>query len=184
MSSNPTSVELSDADCKKGPPISYATSKSSTALISSRDTIKMETPEGESKHTILGDGAEGEEYVKHLMSFNWYSEMLGYKADLEAAAKVTLIEYQSLKKSAKVQPGEKETAKAVRLAKVVAAKKELNKAKIAKSNFACLAYDLFCKLLRDNPETQWDQIVPKMHTKNPWEDLTGVSHGKKPFVFR
>jgi hypothetical protein len=45
-----------------------------------------------------------------------------------------LIAYQSLKKVAKAQPGEKETAKAVRLAKVEAAKEELNKAKIAESS--------------------------------------------------
>ncbi len=65
------------------------------------------------------------------------------------AAKATLIAYQSLKKVAKVQPGpgEKETAKAVRLVKVEAAKEELNKAKIAESTFACLAYDLFRILL-------------------------------------
>ena len=74
-------------------------------------------------------------------------EKLGYEADLEAASKVTLIAYQSLKKAAKVQPGEKETAKAIRLAKVEAAKEELNKAKIDESTFVCLAYDLFCKLL-------------------------------------
>ncbi len=64
MSSNLTSVEISDADCEKGqvsqrPPISYATSKSSTALMSSRDTIKMKTPEGESKQTLLNNGADG-----------------------------------------------------------------------------------------------------------------------------
>jgi hypothetical protein len=147
-------VELSDADCEKGqvtqrPPIAYAQSKSSTALVlvSSRDNIKMKTPKGESKQTLLGDGADGEEYVKHLMSFNRYSEKLGYEADLEAAAKVTLIAYQSLKKVVKVQPGEKEPAKAVRLAKVEAAKAVIEKAKIAKSTFACLAYDLFRKLL-------------------------------------
>jgi hypothetical protein len=74
-------------------------------------------------------------------------EKLGYESDLEAASKVTLIAYQSLKKAAKVQPGEKETAKAIRLAKVEAAKEELNKAKIDESTFVCLAYDLFCKLL-------------------------------------
>jgi hypothetical protein len=145
-------VELSDADCEKGqvtqrPPIAYAQSKSSTALVlvSSRDNIKMKTPKGESKQTLLGDGADGEEYVKHLMSFNRYSEKLGYEADLEAAAKVTLIAYQSLKKAVKVQSGEKETAtaKAARLAKVEAVKAELEKAKIAKSTFACLAYDIF-----------------------------------------
>jgi hypothetical protein len=156
MSSSPTSVELSDADCKKGqvsqrPPILYATSKSSTALISSRDTTKMKTPKGESKQTPLGDGADGEEYVKHLMSFDQYSVKLGYEADLEAASKVTLIAYQSLKKVVKSQPGEKETAKAVRLEKVEAAKEVIEKAKIAKSTFACLAYDLFRKLLRDKP---------------------------------
>ncbi len=30
----------------------------------------MKTPEGESKQTILGNGANREEYAKHLMSFN------------------------------------------------------------------------------------------------------------------
>ena len=179
MSSTLTSVELSHADCEKGqvtqrPPIAYAQSKSGTALMSTRETIKMKTPEGESKQTLLGDGVDGEEYVKHLMSFHQYSEKLGYEADLEAAAKVTLIAYQSLKKAGKVQPGEKETAKATRLAKVEAGKTELEKAKIAESTFACLAYDLFRKLLRDDPETQWYRIVSEMHTKNPWEDLTGA----------
>jgi len=136
----------------------------------------MKTPEGESKQTLLGDGADGEEYAKHLMLFNGYLEKLGYEADLEAAAKVTLIPYQSLKKAVKVQSGEKETAtaKATKLAKVEAAKAEREKAKIAKSTFACLAYDLFRILLQDDPETQWDRIVSKMHTKNPWEELTCV----------
>ena len=87
-------MELSDADCEKGqvtqrPPIAYAQSKSSTALMSTRETIKMKTPEGESKQTLLGNRADGEEYVKHLMSFHQYSEKLGHEADLEAAAKVT-----------------------------------------------------------------------------------------------
>jgi hypothetical protein len=108
------------------------------------------------------------------MSFDRYSEMLGFEADLEAAAKVTLIAYQSLKKAVKVQPGEKETAKAARLVKVEAVKAELEKAKIVESTFVCLAYDIFRKLLRDDPETQWDRIVSKMHTKNPREEMTGV----------
>jgi hypothetical protein len=142
--------------------------------MSTRETIKMNSPEGESKQTLLDDEADGEEYVKHLMSFHRYSEKLGYEADLEAAAKVTLIAYQSLKKAGKVPPGEKETAKATRLAKVEAAKTELEKAKIAESTFAGPAYDIFRKLLRDDPETQWDQIVSEMCTKNPWEDLTGA----------
>ncbi len=107
----------------------------------------MKTPKGEPKQTLLGDWVDGEEYVKHLMSFERYSEKLGYEADLEVASKVTLIAYQSLKKANKLQPGEKETAtaKAGRLTRVEAAKEELEKAKIAESTCACLAYDLFRK---------------------------------------
>jgi hypothetical protein len=133
MTSTLTPVELSDADCEKGqvtqrPPIAYALSKSGTALSATRETIKMKTPEGESKQTLLSDGADGEDYVKHLMSFFRYMEKLGYEADLEAAASVTLIAYQALKKAGKVPPGEKDPAKAIRLAKVEAAKIELEKA--------------------------------------------------------
>jgi hypothetical protein len=45
-------------------------------------------PKGESKQSLLGDGADGEEYVKHLMSFFCFMEKKGYEADLEAASKV------------------------------------------------------------------------------------------------
>ena len=95
----------------------------------------MKNPEGESKQTILGDGADGEEYIKHLMSSDHYLEKLGYKADLKAPSKVTLISYQNLKKALKVQPGgkEKETAKAVRLTKVEAAKEELEKPRLPRA---------------------------------------------------
>jgi hypothetical protein len=74
MSFTPTSQELSNAECKKGqvtqrPPIPYAVSKNGLLLSTSRETIKIKMPEGESKQTLLGNGADGEEYVKHLMSF-------------------------------------------------------------------------------------------------------------------
>ncbi len=79
----------------------------------------------------------------------------------------------ALKKLAKAQHGEKDPAKAKR---VEAAKVRLINAKVAESTPACLAYDLFRKLLRDKPKIQWDQIVTDMHTKNPWEDIKGVKH--------
>jgi hypothetical protein len=94
-------------------------------------------------------------------------EKKGCEADLEAASKVTLSATTALKKHVKAQQWEKDPAKAKRLTKVEAAKERLIKAKIAKSTTACKAYDLFRKLLRNNPETQWDRIVTDMHTKNP-----------------
>jgi hypothetical protein len=103
-------------------------------------------------------------------------EKKGYKADLKAASKVTLSTTTALKKLVKAQTGEKDQAKATRLTKVKAAKVRLINAKVAESTLAYLAYDLFCKLLRDKPEIQWDCFVTEMHTKNHWEDIKGAKH--------
>ncbi len=172
---------MSDADCEKGqftqqPPIPYAVSKNGLLVSTLQETIKVKTPKGESKQTLLGDRADGEEYVKHLMSFFQFMEKKGYKADLEAAAKITLSATTALKRLAKAQTGEKDPAKAKRLTKVEAAKVRLINAKVVESTLACLAYDLFRKLLRDEPEIQWDRIVTEMHTKSPWEDIKGAKH--------
>ncbi len=40
-------------------------------MMTSRETIKIKMPEGDSKQAILGDGADVEEYVKHLMCFEY-----------------------------------------------------------------------------------------------------------------
>ncbi len=177
----PTSQEFSIAECKKGqvtqrPPIPYAVSKNGLLLSTSRETIKIKMPKGESKQTLLGDGADGEEYVKHLMSFTRFMEKKGYKADLEAASKGTLSTTTALKKVVKAHTGEKDPAKAKRLTKVEAAKVRLINAKVAESTLTCLAYDLFRKSLRDEPEIQWDCIVTEMHTKNPWENIKDAKH--------
>jgi hypothetical protein len=103
-------------------------------------------------------------------------EKKGYEKDLEAAAKVTLSATTALKKLAKAQAREKDPAKAKRLTKVEAAKVRLINAKVMESTLVCLAYDLFRKLLRDEPKIQWDYIVTEMHTKTPWENIKGVKH--------
>ncbi len=103
-------------------------------------------------------------------------EKKGYEADLEAASKVTLSTTTALKKHVKAQTREKDPAKAKRLTKSEAAKVRLINTKVAESTFACLAHDLFRKLLRDEPKIQWDRIVTEMHTKNPWEDIKGAKH--------
>jgi hypothetical protein len=154
MSSTPTSYELSDADCEKGQvtqwlSILYAVSKNGLLISTLQETIKVKTPKGESKQTLLGNGVDGEEYVKHLMSYTQFMEKKGYVADLKATAKVTLSASTALKKLAKAQTGEKNPTKSKRLTKVEAAKVRLINAKVAESTIVCLAYDLFCKLLRD-----------------------------------
>ncbi len=156
MSSTPTSYKLSDADCKKKQitqrlPIPYTVSKNGLLVSTSQETIKIKTPKRESKQSLLGNGADREEYVKHLVSFARFMEKKEYGADLKAASKVTLSTATALKKLAKAQAREKDPAKAKRLTEVEAAKVRLINAKVAESMHACLAYDLFCKLLRDKP---------------------------------
>jgi hypothetical protein len=104
MSSTPTSYKLRDADCKKGHvtqwlPIPYAVSKNCLLVSTSQETVKIKTPKGESKQSLLGNGVDGEEYVKHLMSFSQFMEKKGYKADGMVHAYVD----QNLLKSNKIK---------------------------------------------------------------------------------
>ena len=99
-------------------------------------------------------------------------------ADLVEAAKAVLKASLTLTKHSKVPKGESDPDKAVRLIGVKGAEIELiaTKAKVAESTITCLAYDLFRKLTKDDPEIQWDCIVTDVRTKNPWLDLRGVKH--------
>ncbi len=79
MSSTPMSYKLSNADCEKGhvtqrPPTPYAVSKNGLLVSTLQETVKIKTPEGESKQSLLGNGADREEYMKHLMSFFHFME--------------------------------------------------------------------------------------------------------------
>jgi len=145
-------------------------------MMTTRGTVKIKTTEGEHKQAILGDGADGEEYIKHLMSYDRLMEKKEHWADLAEAAKAVLKASLTLKKHSKVPKGESDPDKAVRLIGVKAAERELTAAKVAKSTIICLAHDLFRKLTKDDPEIQWDRIMADMHTKNPWLDLRGVKH--------
>jgi hypothetical protein len=148
MSSIPTSVKLNDFECKKGhvtqqPPIPYAESKAGLLMMTTRGTVKIKMPEGEHKQTILGDGADGEEYIKHLMSFDRLIGKKKHRADLAEADKAVLKVSLTLKKHAKVPKGESDPDKAVRLIEVKAAERELIAAKVVESTIVCLACDLF-----------------------------------------
>ncbi len=87
MSSIPTSNELNNAECEKGhvtqrPPIPHATSKVESTMKASRETIKMKTPEGEVKVTVLGDSPGAEEYLQHLNALLRMLARKKYKVDL------------------------------------------------------------------------------------------------------
>jgi hypothetical protein len=135
-------------------------------MMTTRGTVKIKMTEGEHKQAILDNGADGEEYIKHLMAFDRLMEKKEHKADLAEAARAVLKASLTLKKHVKVPKRESDPEKAARLIEV----------KVVESTITCLAHDLFRKLTKDDPEIQWDRIVADMHTKNPWLDLRGVKH--------
>ncbi len=112
MSSTPTSYKLSNTDCKKGHvtqwlPIPYAVSKNGLLVSTLQETAKIKTPRGESKQSLLGNRVDGEEYVKHLMTFFHFMEKKGYEADLEKASRVTLSATTTLKNAKSSTWGER-----------------------------------------------------------------------------
>jgi hypothetical protein len=181
MSSTPTS-DLSNADCERGhvsqrPPISYAPSKEETAMKASRETIKMKTPEGEVKVAVLGNSPGAEEYLQHINNF---IRMLGRKKieeDMLKLAKAVIGSKAQVRKLKTAPQGEKPAEKTTRLGQLEAATKKLVEAEVFEDAKMATVYDLFCKILKEDPELQWDRIVKDMHTKDPWEDLKGIKHG-------
>ncbi len=112
-------------------------------MMTTRGTVKIKTTEGEHKQAILGDGVDGEEYIKHLMAFDCLKEKKEHKADLAEAARAVLKAILTLKKHTKVPKGESDPEEAARLIKVKAAERELAAAKVVESTITCLAHDLF-----------------------------------------
>jgi hypothetical protein len=153
MSSNPTSNELNDAECKKGhvtqrPPIPYATFKVESTLRASRETIKMKTPEGEVKVAVLGDSPGAEEYLQHLNAFLQMLVRKKFDEDLLKLTKAVTTATALVRKLSKALNGDKGPEMAGRLKLVETTQTELMRAKVGKSAKVGLVYDLFRKGLK------------------------------------
>jgi len=143
----------------------------------SRETIKMKTPEGEVKVAVLGNSPGAEEYLQHINNF---IRMLGRKKieeDMLKLAKAVIGSKAQVRKLKTAPQGEKPAEKTTRLGQLEAATKKLVEAEVFEDAKMATVYDLFCKILKEDPELQWDRIVKDMHTKDPWEDLKGIKHG-------
>jgi len=148
----------------------------------SRETIKMKSAEGEVKVAVLGYSPGAEEYLQHL---NAFSRMLVWNKladDLQNCTKAVVTATAAVRKHSKVPNGEKTSEKARRLSLLEPAERELVTAEVAEAAKVTTVYELFRKGLKEDPELQWDRIVEDMHTRDPWEDLKGVSQEVVPVL--
>jgi len=145
-------------------------------LKASRENVKMKTPEGEVKMAVLGDSPGTEEYLQHLNAFQRVISRKKLDEKMTKWTKAVTVAAALVRKLERIPKEETVAQTTNRLRLWEAAEAELKKAQAHESVEVGLAYDLFCKTLKEDPELQWDRIVNDIHAKDPWEDLRGAKH--------
>jgi hypothetical protein len=170
--------DIKDADCECGrvtqqPPISYAQYKYPKWL-TEPDSVKVKLPQGDHYTcNLMNDASNAETYLK---GFQTYLRVLGEKelcAPLDAATveqKKLIEEFKKFPKAPKKEVTENKVTREVELA---ATKLKLVEATAIHAIAIQACYDLFRKLLADNPHNQWDRIVKDVHESDPWTSLDG-----------
>ena len=138
------------------------------------DSVKVRLPKG-NQYTcdLMNDASIAETYLKWIQV---YLRILGEKdlrAPLDAATGVCKKLLEDLKKFSKVCKREVVENKAVREVELAATKVKLGEATAIHAIAIQACYDLFHKLLADNPRDQWDRIVKEIHESDPWTLLDG-----------
>jgi hypothetical protein len=160
--------DIKDADCEHGrvtqrPPISYAQYKYPKWL-TEPDNVKVKVPQG-NQYTcnLMHDTSNAETYLKW---FQTYLSVLG-KKELRAPLDTATVERKKLleefKKFAKAPKKEVAENKVTRKEALAATKMKLVEATAIHAITIQACYDLFRKLLADDPLTQWDRIVKEVH---------------------
>jgi hypothetical protein len=81
---------------------------------------------------------------------------------------------EEVKKLTKIPKKESVSEKVERELEVVTTGLRFAEAKIEYNSAIGACYDIFCQLLVDEPQVQWDRIITEVHNKDPWTGLDGV----------
>ncbi len=125
---------------------------------------------------LMHDASNAETYLKW---FQTYLHVLGKKelrAPLDAATveqRKLLEEFEKFSKAPKKEVAENKVKQEVELA---ATKLKLVEANAIHVIAIQACYDLFRKLLADDPCDQWDRIVREVHKLDPWMLLDGYKN--------
>ncbi len=170
--------DIKDGDCKRGrvtqqPPISYAQFKYPKWL-TEPDSVKVKLPMGD-QYTcdLIHDASNAETYLKW---FQTYLCVLGKKelrAPLDAATGTLKKLLEDFKKSSKAPKRELAENKVTQEVELADTKVKLVEATAIHAIDIQACYDLFRKLLADDPRDQWDHIVREVHKSDLWTSLDG-----------
>jgi hypothetical protein len=168
---------ITDADCERGrvtqrPPISYAQYKYPKWL-SEPDTVKVRLPQGDQYVcNLMHDASNAETYLKWYQTYLRVLDDQKLRALLDAATKDRKKCLEDMKKLSKVPKREATGDKVTREEDLAITKLELEEATSVHAVAIQACYDLFRKLLADDPLSQWDRIAKEVHESDPWTSLT------------
>jgi hypothetical protein len=124
----------------------------------------------------MGDTSNAETYMKWY--FNYLRVIVERKSDMKllACSETLKRAIEDLKKPSKVPTRESEDQKADRELELAVCKVKSEDPYAKHATAIGVHYDLFCQLLADEPQVQWDHIVEDVHNKDPWTGLNGNKH--------
>jgi hypothetical protein len=182
MSSNLKSPPegLKNTKCKKGtppvrPPIPYVPP---TDLHEKRETeqIKVELPDGTKFQMPTYGSGNNKEYLVFVIAVLQLIEQKETAAKVKEAFTALVEVWKEMSPFFNFPEDESAAEKEVRKKKL----SDLNESLKAKKSFAVeqaqKAYKLFHCFVVGKAQTQWDRIVSKMQTKNPWIGINGKSN--------
>jgi hypothetical protein len=127
---------------------------------------------------LMHDASNAETYLKW---FQTYLRVLG-KKELRAPLDAATVEQRKLlkefKKFSKAPKKEVAENKVTREVEVAATKVKLVEATAIHAIAIQACYDLFRKLLADDPRDQWDRIIREVHESDPWTLLDGHKNNR------
>jgi hypothetical protein len=176
---------LKNAKCKKGklfarPPIPYVPPLD---LHKKQETqqIRVKIPEGTNFQMAAFGNGMNKEYLVHIIAVLCIIEQKGMEMDVRKAFQAFVEVRREMKPLFKFLDDETEAKKQVQKQKLLKCK-EILKAKMSVVVAeAQKAYEVFRCFFVGDLRTQWDKIVHKMHTKDPWIGVNGSSN-KSPHV--
>ncbi len=182
MSSNLKSPPegLKNAECKKGtpplwPPIPFVPP---TVLLEKQETeqIKVELPDGMKFQMPTYGSGNNKEYLVHIIAVLRLVEQTGTAAEVKEAFAALVAVRKEMSPFFNFPEDETVAKKEARKKKL----SKLNESLMAKKSFAVEQaqkdYELFRCFVVGKALMQWDRIVNKMHTKNPWIGVNGKSN--------
>ncbi len=171
---------LKNAGCKKGippvrPPILYVPP---TDLHEKQETeqIKVELSDGTKFQMPTYGSGNNKEYLVHVIAILRLTEQKGTAAEVKEALAALVKVRKEMSPFFNFPEDETPTKKEARKKTLANLNESLKAKKSFAVNQAQKAYKLFRCFVNGKAQMQWDRIVNKMHTKNPWIGVNGKSN--------